>query len=170
MKLIVTTLFAIVLFTACNTGEQAKTNNSDKEQEKSTVQIPSELVTVLKYLPEYHLVYPYELPDLAYEYNALEPYIDAKTMETHHSKHHKGYTKKTNMTIEENNLQELPLISMFAEIDLYGNGIRNNGGGYYSHYLYWTFMSPGGTDFKGEVAEAIRKQFKSYEAFQEKFA
>ncbi len=115
----------------------------------------------------------FALPKLDYAYDALEPHFDAMTMEIHHSKHHAGYTNKLNkalegsklsFTIEEllQQLNELPAETQVA--------IRNNGGGYYNHKLFWKFLSPnGGGEPSGELRKALEKTFGSFEAFKEAF-
>lgn len=112
----------------------------------------------------------YELPKLPYAYDALEPHIDATTMEIHHTKHHNGYTTKLNAALEEAGLADKDLESLFANISEQSKGIRNNGGGYFNHNLFWTILSPnGGGQPTGEVAKAIADSYGSFEAFKEAF-
>ena len=112
----------------------------------------------------------YELPKLPYAYDALEPHIDATTMEIHHTKHHNGYTTKLNAAIEDAGLADKDLESLFANISEQSKGIRNNGGGYFNHNLFWTILSPnGGGQPTGEVAKAITDAYGSFEAFKEAF-
>jgi len=117
----------------------------------------------------------FELPKLNYEYNALEPHIDARTMEIHHTKHHAGYTKKFNAALEN-----VEIIGECAEdivADLHNLPreiqitVRNNGGGYINHSLFWKILSPdgGGTPL-GKLLEAIEETFGSFEEFKEKFS
>jgi len=114
---------------------------------------------------------PYELPELGYAYDALEPYIDAMTMEVHYSKHHAGYTKKFNAAVIEAGLQNTPIKDIFKEVSKYPAGIRNNGGGYFNHKLFWKVLSPeGGGEPKGELLKAIEKNFGSFEKFQTGFS
>ena len=115
----------------------------------------------------------FKLPKLDYAYDALEPHFDAMTMEIHHSKHHAGYTNKLNKALEGSNLsfniEELlqKLDELPAEIQV---AVRNNGGGYYNHQLFWKFLSPnGGGEPSGELAEALNQTFGSFEAFKEAF-
>jgi superoxide dismutase, Fe-Mn family len=116
----------------------------------------------------------FELPQLPYAYDALEPHIDARTMEIHHSKHHQGYTNKFNAALADfQDLQNKPAIELVAswkslpqEIQ---NAVRNNGGGFINHALFWTCLSPNGGSPQGEVAEAITATFESFEKFQEQF-
>ncbi|MEC9303241.1 MAG: superoxide dismutase [Bacteroidota bacterium] len=112
----------------------------------------------------------FELPNLPYEYNALEPHIDARTMEIHHSKHHNGYTNNLNNAIEGTNLEDLSIEEICKSPDLSG-AARNNGGGYYNHCLFWSILSPnGGGNPTGKIAEAINKYFESYENFKNEFS
>ena len=103
----------------------------------------------------------FELPELEYAYDALEPHIDAETMELHHSKHHAGYTAKLNAAIEGTNLEELGIEQLI--MDHSDNAaIRNNGGGYWNHRLFWETMSPsGGNEPSGDLANAITDAFGS---------
>ena len=112
----------------------------------------------------------YQLPALPYAYVALEPYIDAATMEIHHTKHHQGYTTKLNAALEEAELIDEDLEDLFTQVSELPKGIRNNGGGYYNHKLFWTILSPkGGGEPTGAVAKAITDAYGSFEAFKEAF-
>ena len=112
----------------------------------------------------------YQLPALPYAYVALEPYIDAATMEIHHTKHHQGYTTKLNAALEEAELIDEDLEDLFTQVSELPKGIRNNGGGYYNHKLFWTILSPkGGGEPTGAVAKAINDAYGSFEAFKEAF-
>ncbi|MFW5656923.1 MAG: superoxide dismutase [Bacteroidota bacterium] len=112
----------------------------------------------------------YELPDLDYSYNALEPYIDAQTMEIHHSKHHAGYTRNFNAALKENSIDK-PIKEIFASVSNYPEAIRNNGGGYYNHKLFWKNLSPNGGGKPGSnLAKAIDSHFGNFDAFKEKFS
>jgi Fe-Mn family superoxide dismutase len=109
--------------------------------------------------------------ELKYAYNALEPYIDAKTMELHYSKHHAGYTRKFNAAIKENNLERKPIKEIFSNISKYLSSVRNNGGGYYNHNMFWSVMSPnGGGEPTGKLKTAIDKSFGSFENFKKEFS
>lgn len=112
----------------------------------------------------------FELPQLPYAYDALEPHIDARTMEIHHSKHHAGYTSKLNAAVEGTDLEGKSIEDLMKNHS--GNGaIRNNGGGFYNHNLFWTVMSPnGGGAPTGAVADAINEAYGSYDAFKEAFS
>ena len=112
----------------------------------------------------------FELPKLPYEYDALEPHIDAKTMEIHHSKHHNGYTNNLNNAIVETDMEEKSIEEICATPGL-NSGVRNNGGGYYNHCLFWGIMSPnGGGEPTGEIAEEINAKFESFDNFKDKFS
>ena len=117
----------------------------------------------------------YELPTLPYEKNALEPHIDAKTMEIHHGKHHQGYTTKVNAALEGHEFASLPIEEVLQRIDEVPSDVRqaviNNGGGYANHKLFWTILSPnGGGSPSGELAEAINSTFGSFDKFKEEFS
>lgn len=112
----------------------------------------------------------FTLPDLPYDYNALEPHIDARTMEIHHTKHHAGYTSKLNDAIGNSPLDSKSIDDLLKE-DCSNAAIRNNGGGFYNHSLFWEIMSPdGGGRPSGSLAEAINSVFGSFEGFKEKFS
>ena len=113
----------------------------------------------------------FKLPDLDYAHDALEPHIDAKTMEIHHGKHHAGYTKKLNAAIEGTELDGKSIDHILANLDLSNTAVRNNGGGFYNHSLFWKVMSPkGGGKPSGALAEAIDKSFGSFDGFKEAFS
>ena len=114
----------------------------------------------------------FELPKLPYDYDALEPNIDARTMEIHHSKHHAGYTTKLNGAIDGSDLAGQSIEDILAGISASSPaGVRNNGGGFYNHRLFWEVMSPdGGGKPTGELAEAITRDFGSYDNFKEQFS
>jgi Fe-Mn family superoxide dismutase len=113
----------------------------------------------------------YIQPELGYAYDALEPYVDAQTMELHYSKHHAGYTTKFNTALEHEDLHSTDIYSLFAKISEYSDGIRNNGGGYFNHNLFWKFMSPdGGGEPTGKLAEAINTTFGSFAQFKDLFS
>ena len=112
----------------------------------------------------------FELPILNYNYNELEPHIDARTMEIHHSKHHAGYTNNLNNAIAGTEFENKSIEDILTTADL-PNAIRNNGGGYYNHCLFWEIMSPnGGGSPSGELANAIEKSFGSFDEFKSKFS
>ncbi|MBK3517634.1 superoxide dismutase [Carboxylicivirga marina] len=112
----------------------------------------------------------FELPKLEYAYDALEPHIDARTMEIHYTKHHAAYTNNLNAAFEGSDLAGKSIEDILANISQHSVAIRNNGGGFYNHNLFWTVMSPnGGGAPNGELAEAITKAFGSFDAFKDTF-
>jgi Fe-Mn family superoxide dismutase len=113
----------------------------------------------------------FELPNLPYAHDALEPHIDAKTMEIHHGKHHAGYTSKLNAAVEGSDLASKSIEDILANVSAAGAGVRNNGGGFYNHSLFWSIMSPnGGGNPSGELAEAINAAYGSFEKFKDAFS
>ena len=113
----------------------------------------------------------FELPKLPYDYNALEPHIDARTMEIHHGKHHNGYTTNLNNAIAGTDLEEKSIEEILTGLDLANGAVRNNGGGFYNHALFWSTMSPnGGGTPTGALADAIDAAFGSFDAFKEAFS
>ena len=114
---------------------------------------------------------PFTLPDLPYAKDALEPHIDAQTMELHHDKHHAGYTSKLNAAIEGTPLDGKSIEEILGGISGHSAGVRNNGGGFYNHALFWEIMSPdGGGEPSGELADAISKKFGSFDGFKDAFS
>ena len=113
----------------------------------------------------------FDLPKLPYAFDALEPHIDARTMEIHHDKHHAGYTKKLNAAIEGKAAEGKDIEDILSGLDMSNTAVRNNGGGFYNHSLFWKTMSPdGGGNPTGELADAINDAFGSFEGFKEKFS
>ncbi|MDF1674808.1 MAG: superoxide dismutase [Vicingaceae bacterium] len=113
----------------------------------------------------------FELPKLPYAYDALEPHIDARTMEIHHGKHHAGYTNNLNAAIDGTDLAGKSIEDILKNLDMNNAAVRNNGGGYYNHDLFWKVMSPnGGGQPTGAIADAINAAFGSYEGFKDAFA
>lgn len=118
---------------------------------------------------------PYSLPELPYAADALEPHIDAKTMEIHHDKHHNGYVTKVNAALEGSGVGEMSIEDLCRKIDSIPENIRtavrNNGGGHANHSLFWTIMSPkGGSEPTGPLAEAMNKELGGFAAFKEAFS
>ncbi|WPP52195.1 superoxide dismutase [Catalinimonas niigatensis] len=112
----------------------------------------------------------FKLPDLPYSFDALQPHIDAKTMEIHHGKHHGAYVSKLNGAIEGTPQANMSLEELMKSIGSLSPAVRNNGGGHYNHSLFWTIMSPnGGGKPSGELAQAIDKAFGSFDKFKEEF-
>ena len=113
----------------------------------------------------------FTLPDLKYAHNALEPNIDARTMEIHHGKHHAGYTNNLNAAIEGTSMDGKSIEEILKNLDMNNKAVRNNGGGYYNHSLFWEVMSPnGGGTPSGDLAKAINDSFGSFDAFKEAFS
>ena len=113
----------------------------------------------------------FTLPALTYAFKALEPHIDARTMEIHHGKHHQGYVNNLNKAVEGTPLEGKMLEEILAGLDMNNGAVRNNGGGHYNHSLFWTVIGPNGSGKpSGDLAAAIDKDFGSFDAFKEKFA
>ena len=113
---------------------------------------------------------PFELPKLPYAYDALEPSIDAQTMEIHHSKHHQAYVTNLNNAVAGTDLEAMSLEDLMANIAKVPPVVRNNGGGHWNHSMFWTILGPnGGGPATGAVGEAITKTFGSYDKFKEEF-
>lgn len=118
---------------------------------------------------------PYELPELAYSYDALEPHFDARTMEIHHSKHHQAYVTKANAALDGTGLEDTCAIELFADMsrvpDAVRGAFRNNGGGHANHHFFWSILSPnGGGAPVGSLAEAIDAELGGFEALKTAFA
>ena len=113
----------------------------------------------------------FDLPQLPYAYDALEPNIDAKTMEIHHSKHHNAYTTNLNAAIAGTDMEGKTIENILINLDMKNAAVRNNGGGFYNHNLFWTVMSSAGGGLpSGDLAAAIESSFGSFEEFKAKFA
>ena len=113
----------------------------------------------------------FELPQLPYAYDALEPHIDARTMEIHHSKHHNAYTTNLNAAIAGTDLEGKSIEEILKNLDMTKAAVRNNGGGFFNHNLFWTVMSPNGGGLPtGELLAAIEKDFGSFDEFKAAFA
>ena len=112
----------------------------------------------------------FELPKLSYDYKALEPHIDAMTMEIHYTKHHGAYTNNLNNAIKGTDLENKSIEEILKDISKYPVAVRNNGGGYFNHNLFWDIMSPkGGSEPTGKLLDAINRDFGSFEKFKELF-
>ena len=112
----------------------------------------------------------FELPKLAYAYNALEPHIDALTMEIHHSKHHAAYTNNLNAAVKGSEMEKLSIEDLLKNISKHPVAVRNNGGGFFNHSLFWTFLAPNaGGQPKGDLLDAINRNFGSFDKFKEDF-
>ena len=113
----------------------------------------------------------FELPKLNYAYDALEPNIDARTMEIHHSKHHNGYTNNLNAAIAGTDLENKSIETILGNLDMSNKAVRNNGGGFYNHSLFWNVMNPEGKEaLSGELKEAILAAYGSFEDFKTAFS
>ena len=119
------------------------------------------------------MAYPHVLPELGYSYDALEPHIDARTMEIHHSKHHNAYTTNLNKALEDHrdlhqHSAEQLLQGLTALPSAVRTAVRNNGGGFYNHSMFWNILSPGGSSSpSGTLADGLNQTFGSFEAFQQ---
>jgi Fe-Mn family superoxide dismutase len=112
----------------------------------------------------------FELPKLQYAYDALEPVIDARTMEIHHTKHHGAYTTNLNAAVQGTALEGKSIEELMAGISKSPVAVRNNGGGYYNHCLFWEIMTPGGAKApQGELEKAINDSFGSFDNFKDAF-
>jgi Fe-Mn family superoxide dismutase len=114
---------------------------------------------------------PFSLPELPYQHQALEPQIDSRTMEIHHGKHHAAYTNNLNAAIKDTPQDNMSIEEILKNLDMKNMPLRNNGGGYYNHCLFWEMMSPhGGGEPSGNLAQAIINEFSSVQTFREKFS
>ncbi|MFV0269869.1 MAG: superoxide dismutase [Draconibacterium sp.] len=112
----------------------------------------------------------FELGKLGYSFDALEPHIDAKTMEIHHDKHHGGYTTNLNAAVAGTELEGKSVEELLAGVSGLSAAVRNNGGGFYNHNLYWDIIAPGGAPApEGVLLDAVKESFESFEKFQEAF-
>ncbi|GAB4201130.1 MAG: superoxide dismutase [Bacteroidia bacterium] len=113
----------------------------------------------------------FTLPKLEYAYNALEPHIDARTMEIHHTKHHQAYIDNLNKAIAGTDAEKLSIEDICRQVSKYPVAVRNNGGGHYNHTLFWQLMAPNaGGEPAGEIAQAIAKHFQSFDNFKTQFS
>ena len=112
----------------------------------------------------------FKLPTLPYAADALEPHIDTKTMEIHHGKHHNGYTAKLNAAIDGTELESKSIEEILGNLDMSNAAVRNNGGGYYNHCLFWEIMGPNSTEMSSELSDAIEAGFGSFNAFKDAFS
>jgi superoxide dismutase, Fe-Mn family len=112
----------------------------------------------------------FSLPELPYAKDALEPYIDAQTMEIHHGKHHNAYVTNLNKAIEDEHIEASSIEEICINVSRYSKAVRNNGGGHYNHSLFWKIMTPhGGSQPSGKLMDAINESFGSFEAFKKGF-
>ncbi len=146
-------VLAVLAFTGCQSyTEKTESNNKQKGEIVMTQQGK------------------HVLPDLPYAHNALEPYIDERTMEIHHGKHHQAYVNNLNNAIQGTEMENMSLEDIFKNMSKYPAAVRNNGGGHWNHNLFWKIMGPDGGDKpSGDLLAAIEKRFTSFEDFQEEF-
>lgn len=114
----------------------------------------------------------FQLPDLPYDYDALEPHIDAQTMKIHHQKHHNGYTTKLNKAIEGTELEKKSIEQILRNVSRHSTAVRNNGGGFYNHSLFWKILSPDGGGQPEDItriSKGLDMAFGSYDGFKKKF-
>ena len=113
----------------------------------------------------------FSLPQLDYSYDALEPHIDARTMEIHHSKHHQGYTNKLNAAIEGTKDDSKDILDILSNLDMSKMTLRNNAGGYYNHKLFWEIMNPNGNNkMSDKLKSVIDESFGSFDNFKDSFS
>ena len=113
----------------------------------------------------------FKLPELGYDHTSLEPHIDSKTMQIHYGKHHAGYTNKLNTAITGTDLEEKSILDILKNLDMNNSAVRNNGGGYYNHCLFWEIIGPNcGGSPSGKLADAIEKSFGSFDEFKSDFS
>ncbi len=127
----------------------------------------------LQLIPELSLQSNYVLPTLPYSYNAIEPYIDARTMEIHHTKHHQAYIDNLNNALKEHSAKEQPLLNIFREISKFPMAVRNNGGGHFNHQLFWSILKPTkdtNNMLQGDLKQAIEQNLNGFDAFVSDFS
>ena len=113
----------------------------------------------------------FQLPDLPYNFDALEPHIDSKTMQIHHGKHHAGYTNKLNAAVAGTDLEGKNIVDILKNLDMSNTAVRNNGGGYFNHSLFWEIMGPNcGGSPTGRLSAVINDAFGSYDDFKSSFS
>ena len=113
----------------------------------------------------------FQLPDLPYNFDALEPHIDSKTMQIHHGKHHAGYTNKLNAAVAGTDLEGKNIVDILKTLDMSNTAVRNNGGGYFNHTLFWEIIGPNcGGKPEGQLAAAIDRDFGSFDEFKSNFS
>ena len=113
----------------------------------------------------------FTLPELKFSYDALEPHIDSRTMEIHHSKHHQGYTNKLNAALESADVSFDSIEDLLTKIDMKNMALRNNAGGFYNHKLFWEIITPGSSnEMSTELKDAIEKSFGTFQEFKSQFS
>jgi len=160
LKHFVFTTLALTALTACGSPSGQQNNNQAEAVQPETGTVPEYSGTAVEHT----------FAALPYAYDALEPYIDAQTMELHYSRHHQGYYNKFMKALEGTGLENASLEFIFEHMSKLPTALRNNGGGYYNHTLFWSVLAPGGQGAPSpELTEAINEAFGSMEAFQEQF-
>jgi len=127
----------------------------------------------LELIPEFSLQSNYVLPALSYAYQSIEPYIDARTMEIHHTKHHQAYIDNLNNAMKGHTAEHQPLLTLFREISKLPLAVRNNGGGHFNHQLFWSVLKPSKDEsniLQGELKEAIEKDLNGVDALMADFS
>ena len=112
----------------------------------------------------------FELPELPYPADSLEPHIDSKTMNIHHGKHHAGYTSKLNIAVEGTPNENKSIEEILSTLDMSNNALRNNGGGFFNHCLFWEILSPNKSDMSENLKSAINDSFGSFNSFKDSFS
>ena len=166
----ITLLTAIAFITmACNNQNQKSDQNEELTEETSVSK--DEAKTPTEKTKSIDADATFTLPDLPYAYDALSPYIDELTMRTHHGKHFQGYTNKLNKAIENTEFKDSSITEILSSIESSSTAIRNNGGGYYNHKLFFESLSPEPKlKPEGKLMAAIETDFGSYEAFVDEFS
>lgn len=165
--LILMSIVAGVLFYSCNTAQSpSDTEGSEDETINNTEVTQLEIQKLDVPMNDGK----HTLPELGYAYDALEPNIDARTMEIHHTKHHQGYVTKFNAAIEGTELANMDIEDVLKNVSNHSVGVRNNGGGHWNHTLFWKVIGPnGGGQPSGELMTAIESKFESFDKFKETF-
>jgi len=164
-----------MILISCNDDKSQTNAGQTSENDETTVsEEATDQINALGFdihmLPDYNLKYPYILNDLSYPFDALEPYFDKMTMEIHHGKHYAGYIATLNSSLENQEYQDINLFKIFSKISKYPAVIKNSGGGYYNHYLFWSILTPSsGSQFIGAAADEIIKKYESFANFQNLF-
>lgn len=164
------------LFLLSTTAGCSQDSNGQSEENISAAESNFTADAFSNAAPRASLKYPYELPDLPYDFDALAPSIDARTMEIHHDRHHQGYTNNLNAALSDSpDTQSLTIIELLSNLnslpEAVRTAVRNNGGGYFNHALFWEVMSPeGGGQPTGELLQAIESQFGSFDSFKNQFS
>ncbi|MFW5978895.1 MAG: superoxide dismutase [Bacteroidia bacterium] len=139
----------------------ASDNNSEGDKDKITAAAAK--------MSEGQWKYPFQLPDLPYKYDAFSDVIDGQTMRIHHTKHHQGYTNGANKALEGESYNSKELVKLFGDMEKYPTSLRNSGGGFYNHTLFWTFLTPEKKAMNEELKDAIEENFSSVDNFKQKF-